>query len=352
MRNQLKRVVVGLSGGVDSSVAAILLKEQGYEVLAAHMVVHPQGFESEQIAKEIACHLQIPFYSFDLIDSFEERVSLYLKNEYLLGKTPNPCVVCNKEIKFGIFLKRIEEKIGSFDFFATGHYALKEQLPNGRFTIFKGTDRQKDQAYFLARLTQPQIQKILFPLHGLQKSDVRAIAEKYQLPCAKSKESQDLCAGSYLQYIQQGSGEGPFIEKNTGKTVGIHKGIEHYTIGQRRGLNIGIGYPLFVTHIDQKKNIVYVDQEEALFAKQMVISHINWIGVFDPELPWKGEMKIRYRDSGTTASLLKVIKEADHYRGVIEFETPVRAITPGQLAVAYKQEGLAFSGFIEKTLPY
>lgn len=350
MANQQKKVVVGLSGGVDSSVSALLLQKEGFEVIAAHMIVHPQGFETQKEAQAIAEILHIPFYSFDLTDAFEAQVSIYLKEEYLAGRTPNPCVVCNGKIKFGLFLQEIEKEIGHFDFFATGHYAKIKKLPNGCLTIAKGSDNEKDQAYFLSRLNQNQIAKILFPLHGLKKKEVRSIAEAHHLPCAASKESQDLCTGSYLQYIPKGSGEGIFIEESSGKKVGIHKGIENYTIGQRRGLNIGIGYPLYVSRIDPQSNIVYVDQEEKLLFKKMLISNINWISIKEPKPLWKGEIKIRYRDKGARATLIEIIKEKNQDWAIIEFETPARAITPGQLAVAYEDEALVFSGYIEKAL--
>lgn len=344
--------MVGLSGGVDSSVAAILLKQQGYKVIGAHMIVHQLQQEATQKAKEITKSLQIPFYQFNLIEEFRNTVGCYIQSEYLNGRTPNPCAICNKEIKFGKFLQAIENEIGHFDFFATGHYAKKIVLPNGRLSVQKGEDKNKDQAYFLSRLSQTQLKKIIFPLYQLKKDEVRSIAAQHNLAVATSKESQDLCIGSYLDQIQGSSGEGDFIQESTARIVGRHKGIEHYTIGQKRGLYITVGYPLYVTKIDVKNNIVYVDKEDKLYSTEMKINNINWIGVENPPLPWNGEIKIRYRDEGTMATLCEFVVDdkSNNSSATVLFKSPTRAITPGQLAVAYDNEGnLAFSGFIEST---
>lgn len=346
----LPTAVVGLSGGVDSSVTAILLKQKGYRVIGAHMIVHEKQTESTSRAKEVASDLQIPFYQFDLISQFKNQVGLYLQSEYLNGKTPNPCAICNQKIKFGKFLEAIEAQVGHFDFFATGHYAKKVVLPNGKISIQKGGDQNKDQAYFLSRLSQAQLQKIIFPLYELKKEEVRAIAASYNLKTATAKESQDLCSGNYLDQIKTSSGEGPFIQESNGKIVGTHKGVEHYTIGQKRGLYITVGYPLYVTKIDVKNNIVYVDTEDKLYSTKMTITDINWIGIDKPSAPWSGEIKIRYRDNGCEGTLTEFCTqpESGKLEATVVFKNPNRAITPGQLAVAYDNEGcLAFSGFIK-----
>lgn len=343
----IKKAVIGLSGGVDSAVAAILMKEAGWDVVGVNMRVHPSQESAIADAKAVAEHLSIPFYSIDLISDFKAHVASYLSSEYLLGRTPNPCVICNQRVKFGHFWEQIEALIGEFDCFATGHYANICQLENGRWTIEKGVDEEKDQAYFLSMLSQEQIQKAHFPLFGLQKYQVREIAATHGLFNSKKSESQDLCTGSYLEHIKKGSGEGDFIEQSTGKVVGRHLGIENYTVGQRRGLNIGIGYPLFVLRIDKLNNQVIVGNDDELLCDRMFISAINWVGVHRPQLPWAGGFKIRYRDSGAMARLIGVEERGDVTWGEIKFDAPVRAITPGQLAVAYDGNKVAFSGFIE-----
>ncbi len=349
------RVVVGMSGGVDSAVCALLMKNEGYEVIGVNMIVHPGNNESKT-AKAVADQIGIPFHTINLVDEFKTNVSHYLRDEYLAGRTPNPCVVCNRRVKFGAFWDKIEATIGTFDFFATGHYANIGKTPSGRLTIIKGKDSEKDQAYFLSMLTQEQIAKVKFPLFGLQKADVRKIATEAGLENSQKKESQDLCTGDYLEHIPTGSGVGNFVHIQTGKVLCEHHGIEHYTVGQRRGLNIGgTPNPLYVIKIDRESNLVYVGEEESLLAYEMWISHINWVGEKEPALPWAGRFKIRYRDSGSEGQLVSLEERADRdgnkvHWGKVVFPEGVRAVTPGQLAVAYTGESwnsVAFAGFIE-----
>jgi tRNA-uridine 2-sulfurtransferase len=337
-----KKVAVGVSGGVDSSVAVILLKEQGYDVCGIHMSL-VEG-DSSADARKVAEKLSIPFYDIDMRNSYRERIVEYIRTDYAMGRTPNPCVRCNRELKFGLFWERALEILGECDYFATGHYAHVEQDPEtGRYLLRKGLHGDKDQAYFLSMLTQEQLGRVIFPLGDLEKPRVREIAEKAGLFTAQKRESQDLCVGEYRQFLTVGAGEGDFVDLE-GKVLGTHKGIEHYTVGQRRGLNIAAGYPVYVISIDREKNQVVVGPDEALLTGDVTISGVNWGAVEKPELPYHTYGKIRYRDKA--ASCVIESRSGDHY--TIRFDEEKRAITPGQLAVFYDDKGFVeLAGFIE-----
>lgn len=336
------RIAVGLSGGVDSSVTAFLLKEQGHDVLGINMKLLKDMDNSD--AEKVAKHLDIPFFSIDMTDLYREKILQYIQDDYSSGRTPNPCVRCNRELKFGLFLDRAMEKTGEFDRFATGHYARILRNDSGRLALYKGSYAEKDQAYFLSLLTQEQLERILFPLGELSKPEVREIAAKAGLFTAEKGESQDLCIGEYRHYLQGSSGSGHFVDKN-GKILGEHKGIENYTVGQRRGLNIAAGYPVYVVSINKEKNQVVVGPDEDLFSEEMIISQVNWGSVVHPDLPWKGSAKVRYRDQGIEAWLEEEMAP-DRYR--IRFSEKRRAVTPGQLGVMYDDQGaVALAGIIQ-----
>lgn len=336
------RIAVGLSGGVDSSVAALLLKNEGHEVVGINMKLLKDMDNSD--AEKVAAHLDIPFHSIDMTDLYREKILRYIQDDYSSGRTPNPCVRCNRELKFGLFLDRAMERIGSFDRFATGHYARILQQESGRLALYKGTYAEKDQAYFLSLLSQEQLKRIIFPLGELSKPDVRGIASEAGLFTAEKGESQDLCIGEYRNYLQETSGSGNFVDKD-GKVLGQHKGIENYTVGQRRGLNIAAGYPVYVISINSRENQVVVGPNEDLFSEKMTIAQVNWGSVEFPELPWKGNVKVRYRDQGVKA-WLEAAEEEGHYR--VSFSEKRRAVTPGQLGVMYDEEGaVALAGIIQ-----
>lgn len=338
-----KTVAVGLSGGVDSSVVVLLLKEQGYKVCGIHMKLVEEDTSSDAI--NVAKFLDIPFYDIDMIDLYKEKIIQYIKDDYSKGRTPNPCVRCNRELKFGLFWERAQELMGDFDYFATGHYAHVEQVEStGRYNLRQGLYGEKDQAYFLSMLKQDQLSKIMFPLGDMEKPTVREIATKAGLFTADKKESQDLCVGEYRNFILEGEGPGDFVD-SSGKVLGQHKGIEQYTVGQRRGLDISVGYPIYATFIDREKNRVVVGPDEDLLRKELTISGINWGSVEEPPLPYRTLGKIRYRD---TASPCTITDKDERGCYKVRFDQPKRAITPGQLAVFYDEKGMVtLAGYID-----
>jgi len=337
-----KTVAVGLSGGVDSSVAVILLKEQGYRVTGIHM--HLTEGDSTEDARRVAESLEIPFFDIDMRDAYRERIVEYIRGDYARGRTPNPCVRCNRELKFGLFWERALEAMGNCDYFVTGHYAhVERDGDTGRYLLRKGLHGDKDQAYFLSLLSQEQLSRVIFPLGDLEKPRVREIAEKAGLFTARKRESQDLCVGEYRQFIVPGKGAGDFVDGD-GTVLGRHSGIEQYTVGQRRGLNIAAGYPVYVTAIDRENNRVVIGPDGDLLTRELVVSGINWGAVQEPELPYRTNGKIRYRDRA--APCVIETREGDRYH--IRFDEPKRAVTPGQLAVFYDDRGFVeMAGFIE-----
>jgi tRNA-uridine 2-sulfurtransferase len=337
-----KTVAVGLSGGVDSSVAVILLKEQGYEVTGIHM--HLTEGDSTEDARKVAEKLEIPFYDIDMRDAYRERIVEYIRSDYAMGRTPNPCVRCNRELKFGLFWDRALEQLGSCDYFATGHYAhVERDEAKGLYLLRKGLHGDKDQAYFLSLLTQEQLGRVIFPLGDLEKPYVRGIAEKAGLFTAQKRESQDLCVGEYRLFLAEGKGPGDFMDTE-GNVLGRHRGIEQYTVGQRRGLNIAVGFPVYVISIDRENNRVVVGSDEDLLTREVVLSGINWGSVREPGLPHRTNGKIRYRDRAAPCVVER--REGDRY--YVRFVEPKRAVTPGQLAVFYDDRGFVeMAGFIE-----
>ncbi len=342
-----KIIAVGLSGGVDSSVSAYLLQKKGYTVIGLWMDITGQR-ENEADARRVAEFLSIPFYRIDLSKEYEKSVITYIKNEYSSGKTPNPCVRCNRDIKFGMLLEKALSSGIVFDLFATGHYALLEKDERtGRFLLKKSVFEEKDQVYFLSMLTQSQLGRLMFPLGEMRKSDVKKIASDIGLFTALKKESQDLCTGDYRDFIDHCSSGGRFIDKN-GKILGVHNGIENYTIGQRRGLGISSsGSPYYVIEIDPEENTVILGFDEDLKSSAMVITDMNWIAVEKPVLPLRTTCKIRYRDKGSPAVLTASNEEGSY---IVHFEHQRRAITPGQVAVFYEENTVLGAGIIVSSL--
>lgn len=370
------RVIVGMSGGVDSSVAAALLKNQGYEVIGIFLKFWHEpkkkgigicenkccSAESQSDARQVANILKIPFYAIDVSKEFKKRVVDYFVEGYKKGNTPNPCVECNKWIKFGLFLEKAK-KMGA-DYLATGHYAqLGKEFP---IKLLTAKDNAKDQSYFLWKLDQKQLAKILFPIGEYNKPQVRELARKFKLPVFEKRDSQEVCfintnlhdflygqirtcpvasravrgfaTGANGRMIQEGD-----IVNIYGKKIGKHTGLISYTIGQRKGLNIGGTGPYYVVGKDIKKNILIVsNSEKDLEKKEMIVNKIRWTSGEVPKFPLSCQVKIRYLSEFLECKVLKV----DGNKLKIIFKNSVRAITPGQSAVFYLKDELLGGGII------
>jgi len=357
-----RRVVVAMSGGVDSSVAATLLKRAGFDVVGIMMKFwrSPElaegkegenrccSVESEKLARLVAKEIGIPFYVLNVEKEFKKKVVDYFLEEYKKGNTPNPCVVCNKEIKFGLLVEKAL-KLGA-EFLATGHYA---QTKDGR--LFKGEDKEKDQSYFLWQLSQKQLVHVLFPVGGYTKPEVRKMAKKFKLPTAETPESQEVCfvSGTINEFLKkyfQPKAGAPRAQKTkpgkivdiTNKILGKHNGLWFYTIGQRRGLEILQG-PYYVVDKNFRENVLIVSKNEKdLDKKELIVKSVNWISGKEPKWPLKIKVKIRYRTKEADATIYKL--PVTGYR--LQFLKPQRAITPGQSAVFYKGEELLGGGII------
>ena len=347
-----KKVVVGLSGGVDSSVAACLLKKQGYDVIGVTMHMwQPEGDTSEPAsiadARKVAESLEIPFYVCDFKEVFEEKVMNYFVEEYLQGHTPNPCTTCNRFVKWEALLARSKE-LGA-EYIATGHYARIIQLPNGRYSIKTSATSAKDQTYALYNLTQEQLAHTLMPVGEYTKEEIRRIAEEANLPVAQKKDSMEICfipdndyAGFIERNVEDVPGPGNFVDMD-GNVIGRHKGITHYTVGQRKGLNLAMGRPVFVTEIRPETNEVVIGDNEDVFSDRLICGNVNWMAVDGLHGEEKTVMaKIRYSHKGAPC----VIRELEDGRVECRFETPQRAITPGQAVVFYENDYVFGGGTI------
>ena len=355
-----EKVVVGMSGGEDSSVAAYLLKEQGYDVIGVTMQIWEDeeqqrteenggccGLSAVDDARRVADRLEIPYYVMNFKQEFQEKVVDYFVEEYLAGRTPNPCIACNRYVKWESLLKRSME-IGA-DYIATGHYARIAKLPNGRFAIRNSVTARKDQTYALYNLTQFQLAHTLMPIGEYEKDQVRRIAQEAGLPVAAKPDSQDICFvpdGDYAAFLKKKAGErmpgeGDFVTRD-GTVLGKHKGITHYTIGQRKGLGLSMGEPVFVSELRPKTNQVVVGEEPQVFKKELLCDHLNFMGMEDLEEPRRVWAKVRYAHKGQWCRIER--QGRDLIRA--EFEEPVRAITPGQAVVFYEGEYVLGGGII------
>lgn len=340
-----KKVVVGLSGGVDSSVAALLLKKEGYEVIGVTM----RQFKDEEFSEDaiaVAKHLGINHEIIDMTDEFRKSVMDYFACQYKLGRTPNPCTRCNPMVKWKSLI-RVANRVGAY-YVATGHYAKIDYI-NGRYSVKNSVTAKKDQTYALCNLSQEQLSRTLMPLGDYEKEDVRKMASEAGIPVANKSDSQDICFipdGDYAAFLEKFTGKkslpGKFVTKD-GKVLGTHEGIDHYTIGQRKGLNLAMGHPVFVTSINASDNKVVIGESEDLFTDSFYLKDINFMSGTKEELPKNLLCKIRYAHKGTTCVLSK---EEDRY--LVKFTEPVRAITPGQTAVFYDGEYVFGGGEIEK----
>ncbi len=330
-----KRVAVALSGGVDSAVCAALLKNEGYAVigLTGKMTNSEDSDTVIKNAKRVADKLGIEHYVFDTTEVFNNKIIKYFEESYSNGKTPNPCIMCNKYIKWGVLFD-YATKVLNADFIATGHYAEIKNC-DGIFKLYPATDETKDQLYFLYKLNQEHLAKTLFPLAKYKKSEVKAIAEKYDLPPKSSKESQDICfikppmtTKKYLESKLEVC-KGDFIEQISGKTLGYHNGFWQYTIGQRKGIGIAAPEPLYVTGINSATNTVFVGYKETLFTKEFNLSQIEWNYPQTSE-DFEAFVKIRYNMHAVKAQVKKIDSTWN-----ISFCEPVSALTPGQACVLY-----------------
>ena len=361
-----KRVIIGMSGGVDSSVAALLLKEQGYEVIGLFMNNWEETDEngcctSEQDfadVRRVCDKIGIPYYSVNFAKEYMDRVFAYFIEEYSKGRTPNPDVLCNREIKFGPF-KEYAKNMGA-DYIATGHYCGISH-ENGVHCLLKAKDQNKDQTYFLNQLSQSQLDGVLFPLANLDKSEVRKIAEENDLYTARKKDSTGICfigerkfKEFLMKYIPAKPGD---IKTYDGRVLGKHYGLMYYTIGQRKGLDIGgqkgDAGRWFVIEKDLKNNILYVahGEEERLFAKGLYMKECNFIPFKPNETTFKCNAKFRYRQDEQGVTVTFIDKTTEGYTIRVDFDEPQRAITEGQYCVFYDETRCLGGGVIEGVIP-
>ncbi len=357
----MKKVMVGMSGGVDSSVAAMLLRDQGYEVMGVTLKL----FSDEDIsqaqkegktccalsdvmdARSVAYRLGFEHLVFNFKDNFREHVMKQFADSYLGGRTPNPCIECNRHVKFDKMLRRALEL--DYDYIATGHYAVNEYDPeSGRYLLKRPADRSKDQTYVLYSLTQEQLSHTLFPLGGLEKSQVRELAEKAGLVNSSKPDSQDICFvpdGDYAGFIRQFTGAdvpcGNFVDAE-GKVLGEHKGIINYTVGQRKHLGISLGKPAYVVRKDVESNTVTLGDEADLYTRSLIAEDFNLISVPELTAPMRVTAKTRYSQTDRPA----VVSALGDGRYMVEFDEPQRAVTSGQAVVLYDGDIVVGGGTI------
>jgi tRNA-specific 2-thiouridylase len=366
-KNKNITVVVAMSGGVDSSVAAYLLKKQSYNLIGITMKTWgyddiPEkdsgccSLETIYSARNVATELGFPHYTLDFTDTFNDIVISNFVDEYMKGNTPNPCVLCNKEIKWGALLRKAESLGASY--IATGHYAQLNHVNYDenlkRYFVSVAVDKQKDQSYALWRVSQDALSKTLFPLGGYTKPVIRNIANELGLKPANTPDSQEICFvpnDNYRELLQiripdfaEKFKEGDLIYKN--KKIGTHKGFPNYTIGQRRGLNVALGKPVYVSKIDPEHNVVVIDDEENLYNSSFMVREVNLMKLDKLDKPMDIRVKIRYKDDGAPA----IIEQIDETHIKVTFTKPKKSITPGQSAVFYDGDDVLGGGIIDSII--
>ncbi len=358
-----KRVIVAMSGGVDSSVAAALLKEQGYEVIGVTMQIWQAGKEDEKAggccslsavndARRVADKLGIPYYVMNFRHLFEEKVINYFTDEYMKGRTPNPCIACNRYVKFEAFLHKAKGL--ETDFIATGHYArINYDQERRRYLLRKSVDAHKDQTYALYSMTQEQLAQTLFPLGDYTKPQIRQKAAELGLLVADKPDSQEICFVSdnnYKNFLRERVPPseikpGPFLNTK-GEKIGTHQGLPFYTVGQRKGLGLALGYPAYVLALDTKRNAVIIGTDEDVYQKALLARDNNFISISELKSPLEVEAKIRY---GAEPASAVIFMQPDG-RVKVEFREAQRAITPGQAVVYYQGDLVVGGGTIDEVI--
>ncbi|NLM11440.1 MAG: tRNA 2-thiouridine(34) synthase MnmA [Clostridiaceae bacterium] len=358
-----KKVMVGMSGGVDSSVAAAILKKEGYEVIGVTLQIWPDDLPGPQPeggccslsavddARMVAFQLDIPYYVLNFQDIFEKNVIDYFVDEYTKGRTPNPCIACNRYVKFDAMLKKALSM--GIDYIATGHYArIEHDASSGRYLLKRSVTDKKDQTYALYNMKQYQLERTLFPIGSYNKETVRRIAEELGFIVADKPDSQEICfvtdnnyAGFISSRVKEPGRPGYFVDTE-GNILGRHKGIYNYTIGQRKGLGISVGKPMYVVKIDVKNNRIVLGESGKEYSDGLIASDLNWIAFEKLEGPIKAMAKIRYSAKESQA----VISPLGNGKVKVEFTFPQRAVTPGQSVVFYDGDIVLGGGIIEEQI--